>query len=645
MTMPITTISAASRPLMMAALLAALLAASGARANVGDDLALMSLEQLGDVVITSVSRQQERLSNAAASIYIISASDIARTGVRSLPEALRLAPNLQVARNDARNYAITARGFNSVFANKLLVLIDGRSIYTPLTSGVFWDAQDVVMADVERIEVISGPGATIYGANAVNGVINIITKSARESQGGQLTAAAGMEERGGTLRWGGKLANRGHYRVYAKSVLIDDSYTATGANPEMGMRRAQAGFRTDWELDGGALTISGDAYQGRLGQAGTVDIRTGGTNLTSSYNTSVGDGADLSVVLVLDQTRRNQPTAFDETLNTVDLQVQHNVRLGQRHRLSWGGGYRYSMDRIYPSTNFAFLPGELNMHWGNLFVQDEVSLGESLKATAGVKAEHNNYTGVEYMPNIRLAWTPGTAQLVWGSIARSIRTPSRADRDLYAPVTPPIVNGVPRYVLGGGPDLVSEIAKVLEIGYRAQPSARFSYSLTAFWAHYDKLATRELGRRAILEYRNMGKGRNKGLEAWGRWQVGDKWRLTGGAAFQDIETSLRPGSLGIAGFAGLATSDPKRRLTLRSSHDLFESQQLDLTLRYSSALKTPTVPGYHDLDVQWLWKVRPDVDIALIGQNLLHSSHAEFGSATGRSVLERTALLQLVKRF
>lgn len=625
--------------------IALLFAAAAASAEPQDELALMSLEQLGDVVVTSVSRQEERLSNAAAAIYIISGSDIARAGVRSLPEALRLAPNLQVARADARNYAVSARGFNSVFANKLLVLIDGRSIYTPLTSGVYWDAQEVVMADVERIEVISGPGATIYGANAVNGVINIITRSAKDSQGGLLLAAVGSRDRTGALRYGGKLANNGHYRAYVKSTSVDDTFTAAGKDTQTGFERTQAGFRAEWDLDAAGLTFSGDAYQGRLGQAGTADIRIGGANLNGSYTNRLASGSDLRVRFLVDHVERKQPNAFIEHLDIVDLEAQHNLRLGERHRIAWGGGYRYATERIDNANAFAFLPGDLNMHWANLFAQDEMVLGATLKATAGLKAEHNNYTGWEYLPNLRLAWTPDAERLVWTSLARSVRAPSRVDRDLYAPAKPVLVNGVPRYVIGGGPGFVSETADVLELGYRAQASSAFSYSLTAYYARYDRLATLEAGKLALREYANLGKGRSRGLELWGRWQPGRRWRLTGGVAIQDIATSLYPGSRGEAGFAGLATADPKRRFQLRSSHDLTETQQLDLMLRYNSALKTPAVPGYHELDAQWLWKVRPDIDIAVIGQNLLHARHGEWGGAAGRSVYQRTALLKLVKRF
>lgn len=612
--------------------------ATSACADPSDDLAGLSLEQLGDVIITSVSRQEERLSNAAASIYIINSSDIARIGARSLPEALRLAPNLQVARADARNYGVTARGFNSVFANKLLVLIDGRSIYSPLTSGVYWDAQDVAMADVERIEIISGPGATIYGVNAVNGVINIITKSAKDSRGGMIEAIASAHDKSGTVRYGGKLANNAYYRAYAKTVTVDDTFVASGKNTEMGFRRSQAGFRADWDLDRAGLTIGGDAYSGRLGQKGTSDIHIGGVNLNGRHVTKLEHGADLSVQFILDHTERNQPGAFHEKLNTLDLSMQHNARMGGRHRLSWGGGYRYSMDRVVNANAFAFLPGKLNLHWGNLFAQDEIALGAAFKVTAGVKAEHNNYTGFEYLPNLRVAWTSGASRLVWASLARSVRAPSRVDRDLHAPVKAP-------FFIGGGPDFVSETVDVTELGYRAQASARFSYSATLFEARYDKLATLEKGRLSVLEYRNLGKGVSRGIEAWGRWQPVDNWRLSGGVTVQRIVTSLYPGSRGVAGFAGLATADPKRRWVLRSSHDLPNAQQLDIFLRYNSGLSNPAVPAYHELDAQWLWKLRPDTELALVGQDLLHASHGEYGAAAGRSLIERTVALKFVQRF
>ncbi|MFZ6734166.1 TonB-dependent receptor plug domain-containing protein [Undibacterium sp. Ji42W] len=623
-----------------------LLSPVSALALEGDaELPVLSLEQLSEVVITSLSRQEERLGNAAASIYIISAAEIARSGARSLPEALRLAPNLQVSRVDARNYAITARGFNSAFENKLLVLIDGRSIYSPLFSGVFWDAQDVLMADIERIEVISGPGATIYGANAVNGVISIITKSAKDTQDGVLGFVGGSKDRVGGFRYGGELFDKGYYRIYAKATEVDDTFTAAGGNTHTGFRRLQAGFRSDWLIRNYGISLSGDAYSGELGQTSTADIHISGANLTGALNSKLDNGSDLHLGVIFDHTERNQPNAFAERLGTVDLQAQHNLHLGDTHRFSWGGAYRYSSDRISNGQGFGFLPGDLSMHWGSVFAQDEIAIDKRLKVTIGLKSEHNNYTAWEHLPNVRLAWMPDQSKLIWTSLSRTVRAPSRIDRDFYSPTNPPVVNSIPQFGIAGGPDFQSEVAKVLEIGYRAQLDNGFSYSLTAFTSRYDSLRTLEPQTSGGAVFQNMGEGRTRGLEAWWRWQPVSKWRLSGGLVVQNITTQLKAGSKDSSASSGLANNDPRRHWTLRSSSDLSQNQQLDVSLRYNSELSNPAVPAYYEMDAQWSWRVRPDVDVALIGQNLLHATHTEFGGLAGRSVFDRAVLLKISKRF
>ena len=632
-------------PFLRLTLVASLLVTCfGARADDDQDLPSLSLEQLSDVVVTSVSRQEERLANAAASIYIISATDLARSGVLTLPEALRLAPNLQVARVDARNYAITARGFNSAFQNKLLVLIDGRSVYTPLFSGVFWDAQDVLISDIERIEVISGPGATIYGANAVNGVINIITKSSKDTQGGLVAAAGGDELRTAGMRYGGRMRN-GHYRLYAKAIEVDDTFNAAGADTNTGFRRQQAGFRADWELDGYGLRVSGDAYQGKLGQTGTRDIMISGANLTAAVDKRMGDGSDLHIGLIFDHTERNQPNAFVERLDMADLSLQHNVRLGETHRLSWGGGYRVASDRVDNGPAFGFLPGDERLHWANVFVQDEVALSPVLKATVGLKLEHNHYTGMEHLPNLRLAWTPGERHLVWGSLARSVRAPSRIDADFYSPTRPAVIDGVPQFAIAGGPDFVSEVVKVAELGYRSQMTDAFSYSVTAFHGDYDRLRTLERRAQGGSVFGNLGKGTGSGIEAWWRWQPVARWRLSGGVVVQDIDVSFRPESRDASVGTGLANNDARRQWFLRSYFDLSDAHKIDFSLRYNSGLPNPAVPAYTELDAQWTWNLGPNLDVALIGKNLLHSSHSEFGSARGRNLYERAAMIKLVNRF
>jgi iron complex outermembrane receptor protein len=629
---------------------ATILAAAPARAKVAeaDSIADMSLEQLSDVIVTSVSRQQERLSSTAASVFIISAGDIRRSGAQSLPEALRLAPNLQVAQVDARNWAITARGFNSPFANKLLVLIDGRSVYTPLFSGVFWDAQDVVLEDVERIEVISGPGATIWGANAVNGVINVITRSSADTQGGQFSYAGGSRDQNGAARYGGQLANGGSYRVYGKYQQMDDTVSAGGLNTRTGMHRSQAGFRADWNLQDDSLSVFGDGYQGQLGQFNALPVHISGVNLQGRYLRKLGPDANLRLQIILDHTERNQPGQFAERLSTLDLEAQHDLRLNASNVLTWGGGYRNSRDRVDSLTGVAFLPGQLDLSWANLFAQNEYAVTPDLKLTAGAKVEHNHYTGAEYLPSLRLAWTPDPSQLLWSSLARTVRAPSRFDRDLHSPGAPVPVGGRRVYVLGASPDFESEVARVLELGYRAQPIAALSWSATAYYSRYQQLRTLEPQpgtASALYVFGNGAEGSSRGIELWGRWLATPAWRLDAGLVAQRVQQHLLPGSRDVTAIFGLLTNDPSRHWLLRTSHDLNDRNTLELTLRYVSALPHPAVPAYYELDGQWMWQPHPNLDVALIGRNLLHRSHPEFGPAPNRSVMERGALLKLTLRF
>lgn len=610
-----------------------------------DALADLSLEQLSNIVVTSVSKQQMQLSNAATSIFVIPGQDVRRSGAISIPEALRLAPNLQVAQLDARNYAVSARGFNSAFENKLLVLIDGRSIYTPLFSGVFWDTQDVVMEDIDRIEVISGPGATIWGANAVNGIINIITRSAKETQGGLASASASNQERNGTIRYGGQLANGGYFRGYAKYAGADDTLREDGVATATGWRRRQAGFRADWDQRSRNFTLQGDAYRGGLQQFGTSDIRIAGANLTGRMNMRLTGGSNVRIQAYWDHTERNQPGAFAERLDTLDLEFQHGFKAGSMHNITWGAGYRHTWDRVDNGAAFAFLPGSLDMHWANLFAQDEIELRKNLRLTLGLKLEENNYTGMETLPTMRLAWTPGANQLLWSSLSRTVRSPSRIDRDFYVPTSPPIVGGVPRYFIGGGPDFLSEVADVLELGYRAQPVPTLSYSVTAFYSDYDKLRTLEPRPGSSAVFSNMAEGKARGIEMWGTWYPVHNWRMSAGLVEQRIDTRSKPGSMDTSGGSGIATNDPQRYATIRSSHDLSEQIQMDLTLRYVGALPQPSVPSYHELDLRLGWNPRPDLEVALVGRNLLHASHPEFGNVPGRSVIERNVLLQLSYRF
>ncbi|SDE95282.1 iron complex outermembrane recepter protein [Massilia sp. PDC64] len=626
----------------MAALLAAQAAAAAVPAP-NDDIAELSLEELANIQVTSVSKRSESLSDAAASIFVITGNDIRRAGAGSLPEALRLAPNLQVARVDARNYAVTARGFSSPFENKLLVLIDGRTVYSPLFSGVFWDVQDVVLDDVERIEVISGPGATLWGANAVNGVINIITKSSAATQGALLAATVGKDARDGAVRYGGRLGAEGRYRAYAKHAENDDTHTAAGATSQTGWHRDQAGFRTDWGDNAQGLTVQGDVYDARLRQAGTPDIKVAGANLLGRMARTFADGSSATVQLYWDHTKRDQPNAFHERLDTFDLQAQHAVRVGDSHHVVWGGGYRLGRDRVGNGPAFGFLPGTLNLHWANLFAQDEIALKGDLRLTAGLKLEDNNYTGVEVLPTLRLAWAPRPASLVWTSLSRAVRAPSRIDRDFYSPIAPRVVNGVPQYAVAGGSGFESETAKVFELGHRAQPTATLSYSTTLFFSRYDRLRTLEpnpSGPGSVFE--NRADGLTRGIEAWATWQAADAWRLSAGGVVQRVGTTLQPGSHDQTGTTGLFTSDPTHYWQVRSSYDIGAGQEFDVTVRHVGALPRPAVPAYTAVDARWGWRIRPGVELSIVGQNLFDPRHAEFGAPATRSEYERALAVRVV---
>jgi iron complex outermembrane receptor protein len=608
-------------------------------------LADMSLEELANIQVTSVSKRPESLANAPASIFVITAEDIRRSGAVTLPEAMRLAPNLQVARVDARNYAVSARGFNNPFANKLLVMIDGRTVYSPLFSGVFWDAQDVVLEDISRIEVISGPGATLWGANAVNGVINIITKPASDTQGTLLAAGGGSQERTGVVRYGGTLDGGGQYRVYGKVAEADSTRSAAGADTLTGWRRRQTGFRADWSDASQQVTLQGDAYRGALQQAGTADIDIGGANLNGRINTRLGDGASLNAQLILDYTERKQPGAFTEYLHTLDAQVQHSVRLDDVHQLVWGGGYRIAMDHVRNDNAFAFLPGAESLHWANIFLQDEIALSHQLQLTAGVKLENDTRTATQVLPTLRLAWKPAQDTLLWTSLSRAARTPSRIDRDFYSPARPALIDGVPQYTVAGGPDFRSEIANVLELGYRAQPGSTLSWSATLFASRYDSLRTLEPRPDGPgMVFRNQARGSTQGMEAWGTWRPGPGWRLSAGGVVQRVRTALLAGSRDSTGAIGLANGDPSNHWMLRSSHDLGPGQELDLTLRHNGALRVPAVPAYTALDLRYGWQIQRNLELSISAQNLLDRAHAEFGAGPNASVFERTVFVRLAWR-
>jgi iron complex outermembrane receptor protein len=617
--------------LLAGALLAATAIAATGQASKAASLADLTLEQLSGIVVSSVSGREESLARAAASIYVISADEIRRSGATSLPQALRLAPNLGVAQVDANQYAISARGFNSTTANKLLVLIDGRTIYTPLFSGTFWDVQDVMLDDVERIEVISGPGAALWGANAVNGVINVITRPASATQGGLATGALGSNQKDAAARYGGAIAG-GHFRVYGKTLRRDASVTSTGAAFRDDGDMTQVGFRADWGRGADGFTLQGDAYRADFDMA-PQRREASGANLLARWRRDLGDNGALMMQGYIDYTARHHPTIFREHLQTYDFELQHQPRASGAHKLIWGLGARHYRDDVENSPGLAFLPPQRSLRRGHVFAQDEIALRPDLDLTVGAKIEGNSYTGAEFLPSVRLGWRPSATALLWGAASRAVRAPSRIDREFFSPQTPPFV------VLAGGPDFRSEVSNVYELGYRAQATPDFSYSVTAFYHRHDHLRTLTASPAGPV-LSNESEGHTQGVEGWANWRVRDWLRLSGGATSMRQHLRTKPGAVDLLA-PGSNGNDPSGWYKLRASIDLSPRHELDLMLRHYASLPAPSVPAYTALDARLAWRAAPNTELSLLVQNLTDRRHPEWGAVATRAEMERAVLLRL----
>jgi iron complex outermembrane receptor protein len=603
----------------------------------------MTVEQLMDLDVVSVSRRPEKLFGAASAIQVITADDVRRAGATSLPEALRLASNLETAQIDSRQWAITARGFNNVFADKMLVLMDGRSIYTPLYAGVYWDVQDTLLEDLERIEVISGPGATQWGANAVNGVINITTKSARDTQGGVLLGGAGTELHSALgARYGGVFGHDVYYRVYAKYSDRDDSVRPGGRVSNDAWRTLQTGFRMDWNAAAAdAFTLQGDAYNGRLGQVASDNIRVNGANVLGRWSRTLGPDSDLKLQAYFDHTHRRIPGSFTQDLDTSDFDFQHRFPLGETHDVMWGFGYRVGADDIDNTAANAFLPPQVSRQWFNVFVQDEIALSKDRVAlTIGSKFEHNDYTGLEVEPSMRFAFTPDRQTTVWAAISRAVRTPSRIDRDLFSPATPP-------YRIAGGTHVVSEKLLAYELGYRTQLSPQLQVSLATFFNDYDDLRSLEPLTPPLAfpaEASSDLQGWSAGAELTAEWRVAPKWRLRAGYTEMRVHSEPQPGTHARSTRDSIAR-DPNHQLRLRSLWDVAANWEVDVEMRYVSAIGNQTLPGYTEADVHVGWTPSVAWEFALTGQNLLHATHAEFNAPAGRREIQRAVFAKGSWRF
>jgi iron complex outermembrane receptor protein len=614
--------------------LACLATQVNAQTATGGSVGELSLEELANLEVTSVSRRAESLAGAPASIFVITAEDIRRSGVTNLAEALRLAPNLQVARIDAGQYAISARGFNGLAANKLLVLVDRRTIYTPLFSGVFWDQQDVLVEDIERIEIISGPGATLWGANAVNGVINITTRSARDTHGSLAAVGLGNRQQAAALRYGDALGDSGHFRMYGKVTNFEHDWRADGNPVRDGRAWFQAGFRTDWGDARDGFTLQGDAYRVRsedrgLGAGGIAIGRAelSGLNVLANWVRRLSGSSEFRLQGYFDHARREERILFQPESNLLDVEFQHGMSHGA-HRLVWGSGYRHGRDDVQDGFLVGFRPTQRAQDWVNLYVQDDVRLSEKLELTAGVRLDRNDYTGWEYQPDARLAWKPSAERLVWGAVSRAVRAPARFDRDVIRPL-----GGV-----FGGPTFASEVANVIQIGYRARTASVLTWSATAFRHEWDNLRS---ATAPPVFFENKIEGPAYGLEGWATWQILSEWRFSGGLTLLRKDLRLEPDSTDLLGSRNPQLSnDPREQWMLRSSLTPWTNHDIDATVRRVGELPNPVVPAYTAVDVRYAWRARPDLEVSLVGQNLFDRRHPEFNALPGRSEFERGVFLR-----
>jgi iron complex outermembrane receptor protein len=607
--------------------------AGSAHAENIDDLRSMSIEDLANIDVSSVTRTAGSLRDAPAAIYVISHDDIARSGATSIPEILRLAPNLNVVRTSASNYIVTARGFSGNptaqnFANKLLVLIDGRSVYTPLYSGVYWDMQDVLPQDIDRIEVISGPGATLWGANAVNGVINIITRGSGTTQGVLATAGAGDRTRNLAARYGGRIGSDISYRLYATAHQDRQSVTSTGAGADDRAHRIQGGFRFDWTPAAtDTLALQGDAYGGAHAQGTAADENIKGRNLLGRWTRNWEGGAALQVQTYYDHTARlTENGGGNFKLDTLDLDIQHNFALGSHNAIVWGGGIRRSHYTINGAAGLAFVPPSRTLTLSNVFVQDSLTILPSLTAILGLKLEDDPYSGTTLLPSARVSWKVTPGALVWAAASRAIRSPTPFDRDVVESIGPTIF-------LTGSPSFRTEKLDTYELGLRLQPVSRVSLSISGFYNVYDDLRSIEPAPAGFLPLRwgNGLRGHTYGFDAWANYQLTGHWRV--GAAYSLLRERFRfkPGASGLLGISQLG-DDPKHRASLTSSMDIGHKITFDANLRYVSALPDPHVPAYAELGARIGWQVTPHINLAVSGDNLLHDRHQEFPAPQATAV-------------
>ncbi|HXC59421.1 MAG TPA: TonB-dependent receptor [Steroidobacteraceae bacterium] len=634
---------------------------SGAQQAGSGDLAALkklSIAELTDIEITSVSRTSESLRGAAAAVVVVTSEDIHRSGASTVPDVLRGLPGIYVGQRNSSSWAIGSRGFSSVNSEKLLVLSDTRSIYTPLFSGVQWDVQNYLMEDIDRIEVIRGPGATQWGSNAVNGVINITTKSARDTQGFYAEAGGGSEERAVlALRNGGRIGERGYYRVFGQYFDRDASQLADPASLD-DWHMGHVGFRTDWEAGAAeALTVQGDWYDGRIGQVGpavTIIGRPGpapplrsqvhGGNILGRWHHTIDEDSNFELRAYYDRTHRDDPS-FHDDLDTVDVDFQHHFVLPSQ-RITWGLNYRHTSNLNVGKGVFAVDPPRAGDDLFSGFLQDQIVLLDSLQLTLGSKVEHNDFSGFEVQPSARLAWDLSREQTLWAAVSRAVRVPTRLERDIAIQVTVPGED--PAAFLLGNHAFESERLLAYELGYRWQISPRLSLDAASFVNRYKGLASLEIEDPFVnpagttifpIRTENLTSGRAAGAELLANFAATDRWRLTGSYSY--LHLKIEPHGQDQNRGAFVAGSTPRHQFGLRSAVDV-HGVQIDAFLRREGAIRSDPqivtgegIAAYTELDLRAAraWN-RLEFELQL--RNLLHDGHLEFGAPAQRGEIERS---------
>lgn len=619
---------AARIPSIIAFLTAAFLAGPSAASAPPTPEALreLSIEELGRIQVTTVSKRPEAAGSTPAAIYVITNEDIRRSGATSLPEALRLAPNLLVARRNAAAYAISARGFNSFeAANKLLVLIDGRSVYTALHGGVFWDQEHVPLDNIARIEVVSGPGGALWGANAFNGVVNVVTKNAADTTGVLVDGFAGAPDQGATAQVGAALGENAAFRVYGHGVRRGETVDAMGDGRNDDWSGWQTGFRLDWSPGEYEISANGALYENDIGE---TDLS--GRNITANVGRALGESVSAQLLAYYDWVERRSPTVVDQ-FESFDVEGRASLALGT-HLIAFGAGYRNTDDLFAVTASPFFLqPQSEAISIANIFVSDEFPLADNLAATLGVKFEHSGFSGGEILPSAKLAWRFKESALLWASVARAVRTPSRIDRNIVGPgfLQPTTFD--------------TEEVIAYEAGYR-ETFGRASLSVSLYFNDYDDLRVITTAPGGALTFGNAMNGHGYGAEIWGDYQLLDWWRVSGGLnlLYKDLELAPNATTIVIWQHQG---NDPDYQLQFRSRMDLTERLKFDAILRAVDDLENPVVPGYVEADARVAYRLTDAVELSLAGRNLLDNAHPETDFADVRGEVRRSVNFGARLRF